>query len=169
METKSFFYELKDGKQYEFSERLREDVSLYYIQALIRKDRVEQVYQIVKEEVLRDGIILKLFEATFNDVEVWQYILGHIEEIEKLVYHSFKLKNQNINLEEFKKLTDESSVRKIFKMIVDLEKDDEGLTDDQVCGELKINKNKLIEIKKAQPHIYDFLKHNVVVKKKKEG
>jgi len=168
MEVKSFFYELLDGKQYEFSERLREDVSLYYVQALIRKDRTEQVYQIVKEEVLRDGIILKLFETVFSDVEVWQYILGHIEEIEKLVYHSFKLKNKEISFEEFRKKTDETLVRKLFRSIVDLEKNDQGLTDDQVCTELKINKNKLIEIKKAQPHIYDFLKHNVMVKKKKE-
>jgi hypothetical protein len=169
VEIKSFFYELKDGKQYEFCERLREDVSLYYVQALLRKDRVEQVYQLIKEEVLRDGIILKLFEAIFNDVEVWQYILGHIEEVEKLVYQSFKTKNKEINPEQFKKLVDESLVRKLFKMLINLEKDDEGLTDEQVCSELKINKNKLIEIKKAQPHVYDFLKHNVMVKKKKEG
>jgi len=30
MEVKTFLYELKDGKQYEFSERAREDISLYY-------------------------------------------------------------------------------------------------------------------------------------------
>ena len=170
MEVKTFLYELKDGKQYEFSERAREDISLYYIQALLRKDRTQQVYDIVKEETLRDGIILRLFEVTFSDRDVWQYIIGHIEEIEKLVYNSFKAKNSEINFETFKKLTDESSTRKLFNLILDLEKDDNGLTDEQVCAELKINKNILIDkIKKNQPHIYEYLKHNVILKKKKDG
>lgn len=167
MDAKSFSYQLKDGKLYEFSERAKEDVDYSHIQALIRKQKIKEVYELIpaEDENRRDMLIQDHFNRAYNLLDVSIYISSHPEEIKKLVYHSFKIKN-DIPYEKFSELVDDAMAKKLLNMLTDLEKDDNGLPDEDVCKALGINKNQLVKINKTQPHVYQWLKTNV--KKKKE-
>lgn len=169
MQFRSFLYELKDGKQYEFCERAKEDIDYSHIQGLIRKEKIKEAYELIpkEDEGLRDAIIMQQFKTVYDMMEVSIYISSHPEEIKKLVYSSFKIKN-SLLYEEFNKRIDDALAKKLLNMITDIEKDDEGLPDDDVCKSLGINKNQLIKINKTQPHVYQWLKTNVKKKTDKE-
>ena len=169
MEVKSFSYELLDKKLYEFSERAKEDIDYSHVQTLIRKQKIKEAYELIpaEDEKRRDMIILDHFNRIYNIIDVSIYLSSNPDEIKKLVYASFKIKN-NIPYEEFEKLVDNGLVKKLLNMITDLEKDDNGLPDDEVCKSLGIKKEQLIKINKTQPHVYQWLKTNVKKKTVRE-
>jgi hypothetical protein len=167
MEVKSFFYELKDGKQYEFCERAKEDIDYSHVQALIRKQKIAEAYELIPkdDQALRDALIMDQFNKAYTMLDVSIYISSHPDEIKKLIYYSFKIKN-NLLYEVFAELIDDVMAKKLLNMLSELEKDDNGIPDDDVCKALGINKTQLVKINKTQPHVYQWLKTNV--KKKKE-
>ena len=167
MEIKSFLYELKDGKQYEFSERAKEDVDYSHIQALIRKQKIAEAYELIPkdDQALRDALIMDQFNKAYTMLDVSIYISSHTDEIKKLIFYSFKNKN-DIPYEKFSELVDDAMAKKLLNMLTELEKDDNGIPDEDVCKALGINKAQLVKINKTQPHVYYWLKTNV--KKKKE-
>jgi hypothetical protein len=169
MEIRSFLYELKDGKQYEFCERAKEDIDYSHLQGLVRKQKIKEVYEFipVEDSDRRDMLIADHFNRIYNLVEISLFLSSSPEEIKKLVYHSFKIKNA-IPFEKFTELVDDSLAKKLLNLITDLEKNEEGLPDKDVCESLGIKKEQLVKINKTQPHVYQWLKTNVKKKTVRE-
>lgn len=163
---KTFVYRLLDGKEYEFSERNREDLNYLVYQNQLRAERCRFIYDNIKDETDRLALLRLEMEKIYNDVEVGMFILGNYEEQLKLIYASFKVKN-NLSFDEFRKLVDEKMVRELGELIRDIERPEE-IFDEVITNELGISQKKLSEWAKEQPRLYKFLKQagNLEIKKK---
>lgn len=163
---RSFVYKLLDGKEYEFTERNREDINFMYYQNRLRADRCRFINENITDETDRLALLRLEMEKIYNDVEVGLFIMSSYDEQLKLIYASFKVKN-NISFEEFKNLVDEKIVKDLTELIRDIEKTDE-IFDEIITSELGIPQKKLAEWAKQQPRLYRFLKQsgNLEIKKK---
>lgn len=167
MDRKTFVHKLLDNKEYVFSERNREDINFIYFQNQIRAERCRFINNNITDDTDRLALLRLEMDKIYSDVEIGLFIMGNPEELLKLVYSSFKVKNPQIPFDEFKKLVDDKLVRELNELIVDLEKPEE-LFDDVITAELGINQKKLAEWAKQQPRLYKWLKQvgNINIKKK---
>jgi len=166
MDRKTAIYPLLDGKDYTFSERNREDVNYTSLQNKYREHRIKELKRLFPDPIdleLRDSLIYNEFGKMYIKEEVFAFVEDDADSRLNLVYSSFKVKNPQISLEQFKLLVDDAMVVKLLKCIIELEQDDPAL-DDEVCRELKIKKNLLLEWKKEHPEIYWLVK--IELKKK---
>ena len=166
MDRKTAPYPLKDNKTYIFSERNREDVNYTALQNKYREHRINELRRLFPNPIdleLRDGLIYNEFGKMYVQSEVLAFVEDDAESRLHLVYSSFKVKNPQISLEQFKTLVDDTLIVKLLKCIIELEQDDPAL-DDEVCRELKIKKEVLLNWKKEHPEIYWTVK--VELKKK---
>ncbi len=163
---KTFVYKLLDNKEYEFSERNREDLNFFVFQNQIRAERCRFIYENIKDETDRLALLRLEMEKIYSDVEVGLYIMSNYDEQVKLVYASFKIKN-NLSFDEFKKLVDEKIIKELSELIRTIEKPEE-IFDELITSELGITQKKLAEWAKEQPRLYNFLKQagNIEIKKK---
>jgi len=161
MKRKTFAYPLLDGNTYIFSERNQEDVDYSLLQDKVRKSKVDWAVQNLRkiDEDLCNGIIMQQVNMVYDAQQIMIYIASNPEEIIKLVYSSFKLKNTK-DYEEFKKLIDLPMGKKLLEMINDIEKTEE-LPDKECAEALGITVKKLIGWNKTQPEVYRWLKQNV--------
>lgn len=167
MVRKTFTYTLLDGKEYVFSERNREDINFIYFQNQIRAERCKFIRENILDDTDRLALLRLEMDRIYTDIEVGYYIMSNLEELQKLIYSSFKIKNPQISFDDFKKLVDDKIIRELNELIIDLEKPEE-LFDDVVTGELGITQKKLSEWAKEQPKLYKWLKQvgNLNIKKK---
>ena len=160
MDRKTATYPLLNGKDYTFSERNREDINYTLLQNRYRAARIKEIKTIISDPAdieLRDGLIFNEFSKAYVSDEVFRYIEDDPEMKLELVYASFKIKNPEITLADFKKLVDDAIIQKLLKAINELEQEEPAL-DDEVIKELKIKKELFLSWKKDHPEIYWLIK-----------
>lgn len=163
MDRKTATYPLLDGKDYIFSERNREDINYTLMQNRYRAARIKEIKSIITDPAdieLRDGLIFNEFSKAYDSNEVFRYIEDDPEMKLNLVYSSFKIKNQGVTIEDFRKLVNDSVIQKLLKAINELEQEDPAL-DDEVVKELKVDRKLFLSWKKDHPEIYWLIKREL--------
>lgn len=156
MDRKTAIYPLLDGNTYTFSERNREDINYTLMQNKFRESRVKEIIRVISDPALvelRDGLIFNEFGKVYNSEEVFRYIEDDPEIKLNLAYASFKIKNPDKTIDQFKSLVNDEMISKLLKGINELEQEDPAL-DEEVCRELKIKKELLLSWKKNYPAVY---------------
>lgn len=171
MTRKTFTYPLLDNNTYEFAERNREDLEFAHLQNEVRKGKMIFAKEVIRpmSEDLFDAAIMSHLNAVYSAQEIWLYIESNAEEIFKLVYASFKIKNEKISFEDFKKLVNVGLCKSLLNKLNEIEKPEESSDLDvaEVLGLPIKNKVSPLMAKwaKDHPEVYGWLKQNV---KKKE-
>lgn len=168
MDRRTATFPLKDGKDYTFSERSREDINYTALQNKFRASRIKQIKEVhcdPAEKEFRDYLIMQEWSRIYYDQEVWKFVLDDPDEKLKLVYASFKITNPDITQDDFAKLVDGKIVDQLLKGIGELEQEDPAL-DDEVVKELKVKRDWFIKLKDSHPEIYWTIKKTL--KKKVE-
>lgn len=160
MDRKTATYPLLNGKPYTFSERNREDINFTLLQNRFRESRIKEIMRVMSDPAvvdLRDGLIFNEFSKAYHSDEVFRYVEDDPEMKLNLVYASFKIKNPDVTIEQFKTLVDDAIIQKLLKGINELEQEEPAL-DDEVAKELKIKRELFVSWKKDHPEIYWLIK-----------
>jgi hypothetical protein len=160
MIRKTFPFKLKDGKEYVFSERNREDVDYFGYQEALREYNMKFIQKVIVDPDERIPMMMSEMNKSYSDIQIGVFINSNNEMKLKLIYNSFKIENADITFEQFKELVEETSSSELLKLINELERD-EPAYDEDVCKELKIDKKKLLEWKKDHPEIYNAVKREL--------
>jgi len=124
VERKEIKVKLADGKEYLFSERNKEDVDYSVLQDKVRATRFKFLQEnIPNEERL---LTLLMFESkrVYSESEIRLFLFSNNDELRRFAYDSFKVKNNSIPFEDFKKLLPVEDVPKVIKIINLLETDE---------------------------------------------
>lgn len=163
MTRRSFTETLLNEKLYEFTERNKEDIDFGYLQESCRKHTFFRIADYEKNVLISAEVANDLryvsFNKIFNDLEIGQFIASSPDELFKLVYASFKIKNKE-TFDEFKKLVTLEQANKLLMHISEIEKGD-PLNDKDCAEELGMAKQKFVDLSKKHPEVYDWLKYNV--------
>lgn len=163
MTRRTFTQVLKDGKEYVFTERNKEDIDFGYLQEACRKYTFKRIAEYEKNALINPEVANDLryvnFNKIYNDIDISQYIASEPEELLKLVYASFKINNKE-TFDEFKKLVDLQTANSLLRSIGEIEKGD-PLNDKDCADELGMAKQKFVDLAKKHPDVYNWLKYNV--------
>lgn len=161
MERKEFSFQLNDGKNYIFSERNIQDISIEGLQEKLRAKRTKFINQNVPDREDRFGLLMNEMQAIYNQQQINIFLSEDYAVQKELIYSSFKIKNPEISFPDFEKLVDVGSIRHLLKLVNELETIETTVSDSVIAKELKVNKTIVDQWKKDFPDIYDYLKKNV--------
>ena len=160
MIRKTFPFKLTDGKDYDFSERNREDIDYFGYQEALRKYNLKLLQETVQNEDVLIPLLMSEMNKVYTDVQIGVYINSNPYEQLKLVYNSFKIINADVSLEQFEKLVKPGQVRELLKLINEIEREEPAF-DEDVIKELKVSKKLLLEWKEDHPEIYTAVKREL--------
>lgn len=118
---------LNDGKDYTFSERYKIDNDFFAFQERLRKSKIKFIQENILDKDDRLALLVQQMNKIYSTAEVASYISSSKEEQYLSLYNSFKIKNKEIGIDEFKKLVPESELSNILQIVTALEAEDENV------------------------------------------
>lgn len=161
MERRNFSFRLIDGKDYLFSERNIEDISIEGLQEKIRAKKTKFINQNVPDRDDRFGLLMNEMQTVYNQQQVNLFLSEDFQIQKELVYSSFKVKNPEISFSDFEKLVDAGTIRQLQKLINEIETIESVVSDSVLSKSLKVEKSIVEYWKKEFPEVYDHLRKTV--------
>lgn len=118
---------LNDGKDYTFSERYKIDNDFFAFQERLRKSKIKFIQENILDKDDRLALLVQQMNKIYSTAEVASYISSSKEEQYLSLYNSFKIKNKEIGIDEFKKLVPEFELSNILQIVTALEAEDEDV------------------------------------------
>lgn len=112
---------LGDGKSYTFSERYKIDSDYYAIQERLRESKINFIQNNIKDKDDRLALLISQINKVYTPTEIAIYVATNYEEQYKACFNSFKILNEKISFDEFKKLIPISELSRITQVINELE------------------------------------------------
>lgn len=165
MKRETFQYKLKDGKEYTFSERNKEDVDYSYLYGKIRAYHFKFLQENVTSEEIMLPLLMQEMNKVYSGYEISEYLAMHPEHYQETVYNSFKIANPEVSIDDFKKICDEGTAKLLLEMISKIEIKQE-LNESEIAEVLHCKKELIERWKTEQPELYRYLSHSL---KKKES
>lgn len=160
MKRREINIELADGKEYTFSERNKEDSDFSALQDRIRKHKIKFIQENVTDPENQSVLMMQQINKFYDAQEVGSYLAGNKEEISRMCYDSFKIKN-DLSYDQFLKLV-EGKITTVYKLLNELEKE-EPLTVEEAAKEIRIKPETIKKWKDEFPQLYNeaiYLKKN---------
>jgi hypothetical protein len=126
MRRREIGVKLNDGKSYQFSERNRSDSNYGELQERIRKYKVAFIQENIRDKEDRLSMLLAEIGRVYSAPQVAVFVNGNYDEKLRIVYDSFKVRNEGISFEEFRGLMKGVDLEEVKELITGLEEEDEA-------------------------------------------
>lgn len=166
---RSIKIKLKDGNEYSFSERNKEDVDYVKIQDRIRTKKAEWINATYNDEDQRNMLLIAITTMIFPPEVMSYYMMNDMSLLKEIAFDSFKIANKGITIEQFNNLIDSNQILEIHKIINELESESTADIESELNIFLGENKDmKLIEFINEVPayRLNELAKIISIIKKK---
>lgn len=114
--------QLADGKLYRFSERRKSESDTSYMHSYVKKNKM-LLAGVIPDQSDRLAMYIYVMNQQLQQPEVVDFFTKNIDAQYDVLYNSFKLKNPDVTLEEFKALAPEGMIQELLNLVFALETD----------------------------------------------